>query len=80
MHPNEEAIRKVIIAHPMARSHLAAEQRAAVAHGASHGFGQTHIAKAPDGAAENRFVRVQCFFIPPLERLKKNCSHAVGKK
>jgi hypothetical protein len=56
MPANAEAIRKVIIAHPMDRSHLAAEQRATVAHGASHGFGQTHISKAPDGAAENRFA------------------------
>ena len=55
MPANEEAIRKAIIAHPTARSHLAAEQRATVAHGASYGFGQTHISKAPDGAAENRF-------------------------
>jgi hypothetical protein len=55
IHTNEEAIRKAIIAHPMDRSHLAAEQRAAVAHGASHGFGRTYISKAPDGAAENRF-------------------------
>jgi len=39
----------------MDRSHLAAAQRATVAHGASHGFGQMHISKAPDGAAENRF-------------------------
>jgi hypothetical protein len=47
MHPNEEAIRKAIIAHPMNRSRLAAEQRATVAHGASHGFGRTYISKAP---------------------------------
>jgi hypothetical protein len=73
MHTNGEVIRKAIIAHPMDHSHLAAEQRAAVAHGVSHGFGQAHISKAPDWAAENRFVRVQCFFIPP-SGLFKVCS------
>jgi hypothetical protein len=46
MHTNGEVIRKAIIAHPMDHSHLAAEQRAAVAHGASLGFGR-HIFQKP---------------------------------